>query len=86
MKKTKALALGLVMTITITFGYFQSNPSTIEQVGVGVTYLAAKKGASAEGTAIIGVAFVVESAVQGALWGSVFGGPVGTLVGAGIGL
>jgi uncharacterized membrane protein (UPF0136 family) len=86
MKKTKALALGLVMAITLTFGYLQSNPSKVEQVGVGVAYLAAEKGASNEATAFIGVAFVVEAAVQGALWGSVFGGPVGTLVGAGIGL
>jgi len=86
MKKVKALALVSVMAISLTIGYFQSNPPKIEQIGAGVAYLAAENGVSNEGTLVIGVAFAFESALQGLLWGSVFGGPVGAAVGLGISL
>ena len=86
MRKIKVLAIVLVLCITFAFGYFQSNTPKIEQVGAGITYLAAKKGASDEAQLFLGASFAVESALQGLLWGSVFGGPVGAAVGLGIGL
>ena len=86
MKRIKIIAICLMLTMTFSFSAVSINKADKQDIGVGVTYLASKKGASDEGVAILGAAFTVESAVQGLLWGSVFGGPVGAAVGLGIGL
>ena len=86
MKKVKVLSLGLVLAISMAIGYFQTNPPKTEQIGAGVAYLAAKKGASNEATLFIAASFTIESSLQGLLWGTVYGGPVGAAVGLGIGL
>jgi len=58
----------------------------VQHIGVGITYLAAKNGATAEETAIIGTVFVYESAVQSALWGMAVGGAAGAAAGAIVGM
>ncbi|GEM_PF-2969655 len=86
MKKTKILAIGIILSMTLSLSIVKNVDSNNQNIGVGVCYLAAKNGASDEGTALLGGAFAVESAAQGLLWGSVFGGPVGAAVGLGISL
>lgn len=57
-----------------------------QHVSLGITYLAAKGGATAEETAIIGGVLLYESVVQGAIWGFAFGGPAGATASAVVGM
>ncbi|SEE48611.1 hypothetical protein [Prevotella sp. lc2012] len=90
MKKSffkKAMTLAVVCAISVESACLIKEKQNQEaQAYVGIGYLAAKEGASAEACAIIGVAGVWESAVQGFAWGAAFGGVAGAAAGAIAGL
>jgi hypothetical protein len=56
------------------------------QIGLGITYLAAKEGATPEETTVIGAVVLYESVVQGAIWGFAFGGVAGATASAVVGM
>lgn len=79
-KSVLALALLLMALLVLQIAPLAGN------VWVGIGYLAAKNGASAEAGAVIGVAGVAHAAIHGAAWGTAFGGPAGTVAGVVAGL
>ena len=90
MKKSffkRALTLAVVCAISVESAcLIQEKQNKEAQAYVGIGYLAAKEGASAEECAIIGVVGVYEGAVQGFCWGAAFGGVAGAVAGTVVGL
>jgi len=89
MKKNfrKAMALLLVCGMSCsTACLIKQKQSNEANAYVGIGYLAAKKGASAEAGAIIGVAGVWESGVWGYAVTAAFGGPAGIVAAGVVGL
>lgn len=83
----KIAAITLVFSICIGTGsLLKFKELESSKLWAGVSYLASKKGASAEDCLAIGVAGVWESTLQGAVWGAAFGSAAGLAVGAGVGL
>ena len=90
MKKSffkKAMTLAVVCAISVESACLIKEKQNHEaEAWVGIGYLAAKEGCTAEEGVIIGVAGVWESAVQGFAWGAAFGGVAGAAAGAIAGL
>ncbi len=86
MKKIKSIVL--LFGICLSFALTSSNNFTPKDSNawVGISYLYASNGGSAEGGAIIGVGAVADTALMEALAASIWGGPVGLAVGIGVGL
>lgn len=83
MKKTKLFALILVVSITMTISCFQMKETNSQKVGLAIGYVAVEHGMSNKASLGLGVAFTLQSSLQGLMWGAVFGGPVGAAVGLG---
>lgn len=83
-KKVVALCAVCVLSSASAVA-LKAKESNEAQAFVGITYVASKKGASAEATAILGTASVIQGAIDGAVYGVVFGGPTGFVVGLVVG-
>lgn len=83
----KILAIAMICAISSASAFVMKEKSSSDaKAFVGLAYLAAKKGASDEATAAIGVAGVVQGTIDAAVYGAVFGNVVGAAAGAVVGL
>lgn len=83
MKRTKLLALMLIVSITLTISSFQMKETGSQKIGAALGYYCGNEGMSNGASAGLSVAFAFQGAIQGALWGAALGGPVGFGVGLG---
>lgn len=79
-KKVFAIAMVCAISSATAFAMKEKNENDAKAF-VGISYVAAKNGASAEVSAVIGVAGVIQGGIDGAVYGAVFGGGVGAAVG-----
>lgn len=83
----KSLALAMVGTLSsVTAIAMHEKKNRDAEAFVALAYVASEHGASNEATAVIGVAGVIQSGIDGAVYGAAFGGVAGAAVGAAVGL
>lgn len=91
LKFMKSRTIKLLASILIICGIFSvASVSKVEvadgKIWLGIGYLAAKKGASAEAGLAVGSVGLLHTTIHSIAWGAAFGGPAGAAAGLVVGV